>query len=136
MGESNARHKRWYTTSNTRGMAVIKFGRETNARISVPPEPSYRTNGRQGHSNPDLMLDWEQVGKTKSRSDIWSWSSDHTPLLYIVRNAKLIVDNRRVSKAMIHNLRNLEEAGEWYRRTIPPLLEIIKQVQNETAQEA
>lgn len=52
-----------------------------------------------------------------------------------MRNAKLEAGKRRVSTAMQHNQRNREEAGEWYRRTITPLIEILKQVQKETAQE-
>lgn len=56
--------------------------------------------------------------------------------MYRVRNAKLITGKRRVSNAMLHNVRNPEEAGERYRRTIMPLIERLKLVKMETAQEA
>lgn len=65
VGDMNARHRSWGITSSTAGKVVITYARETNSMFSVPQEPSYKAKGRQGHRNPDQMLDWEQAVTTQ-----------------------------------------------------------------------
>lgn len=87
-----------------------------NATVSAPPHPSYYAKGRNGSSKPDLLVDIEKENISQPRSEIWNGTSDHTPILYEVRNTNLKASRKRVSKTMLHNLRNVAEARESTRK--------------------
>lgn len=61
-------------------------------------------------------------------------SSDHIPILYVVKNANIEVGKRIVSKTILSNKRNREEAREWYRENIPELKRRVKEEGFEGAQ--
>lgn len=80
------------------------------------------------------MLDLKKAKVTQPSSEKWEESSDHTPLLYKVRNANLKQGKLRISKEMLSNQRNSEEAGEFYRQESTGMTTKIKQADNRTAE--
>lgn len=102
---------------------MVEFARNANVKILTSPRPSFQAKGRAGQSSADLLPDIEQDTTSQPRDESWEGASDHTSILYEVRNANLKVGKRRVSKSMLHNMRNREEAGERYIQVIPWLVE-------------
>lgn len=108
----NAQHKSWDKGKNPRGKATVRFALRTNLRVTVPPHPSYTSKGRAGSSKPDLLLDLEEAHTSQPHEENWAGSSDHTQIVYTLRNTNLNAGKRRVSKTMLNNRKNRAEAQE------------------------
>lgn len=66
-------------------------------------------------STLDLFLDLEAEEVVQTRYRWWDDTSDHKYILYTVQEVNVKVGKCRVSKKMLGNRSNREEAGEWYR---------------------
>lgn len=63
---------------------------------------------------------------TQPRIEYWDNTSDHTSLMYKMREVALRLERLRTSKTMLNNVKNIEEAGELYRQVIPKLIGLVK----------
>lgn len=135
VGDLNARHRLWDSKTNSRGKALVKWAQQRNLNISATQKPSCSAKGRLGQSFPDLLLDKEAAEVVQPSSEKWDNSSDHTPILYLVRGVNTIHTKGRLSKTMLNNPKNQEEAGEVYRATLEPVIEGLKRANEADAKE-
>lgn len=126
VGDLKARDHKWYNHTNAIGKATVKFARLCNLQITAPPSPSYSALGRVGQSSPDLLLDLFKAKGSQPKDPHWGGASDHTPLVYDVTAANIRADKRHISKTMLNNKRNAEEAGERYRTELPRLIKEVR----------
>lgn len=120
--------------TNTRGRTVVKCVGRWNYKATPPGSASYKARGRAGESTPDLLLDLEVAEVIQPKDRRLDDSSDHIPILYVVKNANIEVGKRIVSKTILSNKRNREEAGKWYRENIQELKRRVKEEGLEGAQ--
>lgn len=133
-GDLNERLTKWDRVTNARGRVVVKCATKWNYKVTPPRSASYKARGRDGESTPNLLVGLEAAEVTQPKDRVWNDSSDHTPILYTVKNVSIKVGKRRISKTMLCNQRNREEAGKWYREKTPELTKKVKAVGSEGAQ--
>lgn len=56
LGDLNGRHHTWDTMTNVRGRAIMRATMGNMYRIRAPEVPTYSPRGREGSSNPDIMI--------------------------------------------------------------------------------
>lgn len=69
--------------------------------LNEPAYLSYWTRGRTAERKPDLLIDEETDTVTQRKDEVWDDSSDHTPLLYGIRDVALTIGRRKNSKKML-----------------------------------
>ena len=80
LGDFNARHKDWDSTTNTRGRTLRKWSKRFGWTISAPNTPTNTTE--QGTSTIDLVLSKGlKVSKPQVYHGKWSGASDHSPVV-------------------------------------------------------
>lgn len=77
-------------------------------------------------------MDLERAQVQQPSDNKWNNWSDHTPIVYKVKDVNIKRVKIRVSKPMLTKMRNREEAGECYRENI---LELTKKVKHATEAE-
>lgn len=79
-----------------------------------------------GERKQDLLLDLKKAVVTRPTDRRWDNSSDHTPILYKVKDINIKPGGCRISKSMLKNRNNIKEAGKHYRQYMPVLIERVR----------
>lgn len=124
-GDLNSRYVKWERTTNARGKATVSCATRCNYKIT--PKNSVVHNQRQNReSTLDLLLYLDAAEADHPRDLRWDDTSDHTPILYTVKGTNIKIGKPRISKSMLNNSRNRDEAGEQYRESILNLAEKVR----------
>lgn len=130
IGELNARHSRWDTTTNAKGRALQKFTVGNRFDIYAPTAPTFSPRGRAGASIPDLMVTNMRGSSVRIVEEgRWEGASDHRPIVGVVevQGEKGGEQKRkRVSKLAMRNLLKKKEVVAIYRGVEKDIVEKLK----------
>lgn len=105
-----------------------------NLKLTEPPKPSYVEKGMKGASKPNLLLDNKGAVVSQLADEGWDNSSDHSPVPYELAAAEVKKGRKRITKEILANPRNKNEAAEHYGSPLPKLIAEIKESHPEEAQ--
>ena len=129
LGDLNARHRRWDSTSNVRGQELLRVCRRRGWRIWAPNEPTYR-GAANNESTIDLMITrgCDPTTLVVPRGD-WDGCSDHSPVVASLRARWNRRSYRpgRISQARRKNAGALARAEEVFPNTLPYWTEQIRE---------
>ena len=122
IGDLNARHKNWDTTTTVQGRRLNAFCAQANFKVLSPPEPSCRT--AQGRSYVDLALVRNLKQKDITVYDV-EGQSDHAPVKYeLLQSEPQDVDFIPLNLVQNHEYQRRANWAYW--STLPDLIEPIE----------
>lgn len=139
LGDLNARHVRWDTTTKVRGRALLRCTRGSMLRVVPPQRPTYHPRGRAGYSTPYLALsNIPNLELQLIDEGLWKSTSDRSPVVWVCPDAVTGQrrEGKRISKAALSNAgRDKEEGcGKRYRQIAPRLIKLLKEAKEQDAQ--
>lgn len=104
--------------------------------ITCTDKPSYSAKGRRAESYQDLLIDLNRVKPEQPDDREWVGSSDHTLIMYVIKDTKVMKARKRISKTTLAKKWNKEEVAECYSQTLGNLVDTIKSTKTELTQDA
>ena len=125
MGDLNARHSRWDTTTNSHGRWLVSWASSNHWTVDAPPEATFV--GHQGQSTVDLSLvKGLDTSGTRTLSEPWDGSIDHRAVgTQIVSSPIHTLDIPRIPQRQRSNTTYLKKADDLYRSELPRFVDLI-----------
>lgn len=123
---------------NSKGRDIIQRIEGTKFRVLAPTGPTFHARGRRASSAPDIAIQNIQGrSMTTKQGEMWSESSDHTPIQLISRRQVIVpgeMERKRTSKTSLHNELKRKHAGKVYRDKLPDVIAKLNAATHESAQ--
>lgn len=131
LGDFNARHSSWDSTTTPRGSRLHKWAQRHNFRTHKPPAPTFQSS--RGTSRVDLIFH-----RSPTLPSITTLpqvlGSDHRPIVAKLQLSKP-TNLTHIPLSLISNERCRQRARDKYKRSIPPILKSINQSNTPTSLE-